>query len=670
MHETSSHESTRTTTRDRRDRLTALLEVSRLVAAALDLDALYRALHDQFQQVVDATGFTLALCHGEGREIELPLRVSRHRQEIPERLPWGNGLTEYVIRTGRPLLLADRAWERAAELGCEPRSFDRPRSWILAPIRLGDRVLGVLQAIHEERDFAFDETDLSLLAALASHVAVAIENARLFERVRLTEARYRTLFLDLPVGVLVLDESGRIRSMNPAAVRLLARPEGELQGRSLIELVHPVQRAQVDRMLADTRRGAAPPRREIRFVRPDGSERVTGFNLAPLEDEAGGTVLVVLRDMTHEHVVRQNLIQTEKMAAMGFLLSGIAHELNNPLAGIRASIQMVLEDVDAEDRELLEMALRETDRAAGIVQRVRDFGRRGGERRRVNVNDLVKEVVELRAYASRNQNIALGHHCEPDLPEVHADPDELLQALMNLVQNAEQALLAKPEGERRITLATRRRDDVVELAVIDTGPGIPPEIRERVFDPFFTTKAPGEGTGLGLTVVHAIAEGHGGRVGVEETPGGGATVLLTLPISAPAGPAEAAAPRGAPVSAGVRILMVEDEPTIRDVVRRWCDRQGLHLTVAGDGRRALELIRQTPFDIVMLDLRMPGMDGREFFRRLQEEHPDLAGRVVFVTGDAVTGETREFLERAGRPVLLKPFDLAMLAERLAEVAGR
>ena len=644
--------------------------MARLVAAALNLETLYVALYEQFRRVVDATGFVLVLHHGEGQDLDVPLRVAGRERQPVTRWPWSNGVTEYVIRTRRPLLLAENAHARAVELGVQPRPFNPPRSWIAAPVVLGDRVLGVLHAQHHERDFAFDETDLSLLTALAQHVAVAVENARLFELVRATEAQYRTLYLDLPVAAIVLDERGRIRSLNPAALRLLDRAEPEPVGRALSELVHPGQRPQVEHLLAEVRRGRIPPRREIRFLRPDGSERVVGFNLAPLEAEAGGSVLAVMRDITQEHQLRQNLIQTEKMAAMGFLLSGIAHELNNPLAGIRAAIQMVLDDVDEEDRELLTMALRETDRAAEIVQRVRDFGRKGGgPRRPIQLNELVRRVVELRAYALRNQNIELAESCDPAIPEVRADPDEILQALLNLVQNAEQTLAWKTAGERRITLATEARAGAAELAVIDTGAGIPKDARDRVFDPFFTTKPPGEGTGLGLTVVHAIVEAHGGRIEIEETPGGGATLRITLPAAAPAEPEAAEVPRRPRVPEGLRILMVEDEPTIRDVVRRWCDRNGLELTVATDGRGALELAKARPFDAVMLDLRMPGMDGRELFQALRRERPDLADRVVFVTGDAMTGGTREFLEASGRPVLLKPFDLGRLAERLAEVAG-
>lgn len=657
---------------DRGDRLTACLEVARLVAAALDLDALYLALHEQLRRVVDARGCALALYNGDGQEIDVPLRVSGGARQPPERWPWSSGVTEYVIRTRAPLFLPDRAWGRAVELGCLPRPPARPRSWIVAPVAMGDRVLGVLHVYNDERDFAFDELDASLLNALASHVAVALENARLFELVRSTEAQYRTLFRDLPVAVLALDEAGRIRSMNPAASRIFGRAEAELRARSLIDLAHPEQRQELEQLLAEAQGGSTPPRRDVRFLHPDGSERMTGLNLAPLEAEGGGTVLAAIRDVTDEDLLRRSLIQTEKMAAMGFLLSGIAHELNNPLAGIRAALQLVMDDAEPKHRELLQMALREADRASRIIQGVRDFGRKSaGRRERLCLNALGERVGELRAYALRNQNIELIARYDRGIPEVSADPEELLQAIMNLVQNAEHAVRAKPVGVRRITLTTRPRDGGVEFAVADTGPGIPAEIRERVFDPFFTSKAPGEGTGLGLTVVHAIVEGHGGRIELDETPGGGATVRLWLP---PARPEPSAQPTSdttvAASPAGLRVLMVEDESTIRDVMRRWCDRQKVGLTLATDGERALEAIRDAEFDVVLLDLRMPGMDGRTLFRTLERERPELAARVVFVTGDAVTGGTRDFLQRAGRPVLHKPFDLRTLAERLLEVAGR
>lgn len=644
--------------------------MARLVAAALDLETLYLALYEQFRRVVDATGFTLVLYHAEGRDLDVPLRVVGGERRPATTWSWANGVSEHVIRTRAPLLLGERAYARARELGCEPRPFDPPLSWIAVPVQIGDRVLGVLHAQHHEREGAFDETDLELLTALGRHVAVAVENARLFELVRSAETRYRTLFLDLPLAAFVLDDAGRIRSTNPAATRLLARAEPDLVGSPLVELAHPGEREALGRMLADLRAGRTPPRREIRLVRPDGSERACDFNLALLDAEGGDSVLAVARDTTQEHLLRQNLIQTEKMVAMGFLLSGIAHELNNPLAGVRGALQLALADADAEKRELLEMALREVDRAAAIVRRVRDVGRRGGgPKRALSLNDLVRQVAELRAYALHNESIVLTTDCDPRLPEIVADPDDWFQALMNLLQNAEQALAAKSAGERRITLGTRAQDDQIELFVSDTGPGIAPAIRDHVFDPFFTTKAPGEGTGLGLAVVHAIVEAHGGRVLVEDTPGGGATIRILVPLR---GAAERAAAPQTAAAAGhaLRILMVEDEPTIRDVVRRWCERKGYALEVATDGRNALETIGPASFDIVLVDLRMPGMDGREFYRALRDARPDLAARVVFVTGDAMTGAARRFLDEAGRPILLKPFDLQTLERSLRDVSGR
>ncbi|MGH7545477.1 MAG: GAF domain-containing protein, partial [Gemmatimonadota bacterium] len=224
--------------------------MARLVATALDLETLYLALHEQFQKVVDATGFALAITRGEGRDLDVPLRVLAGKREPVTRWPWSNGVVEYVIRTRRPLILADRAYDRAIELGCEPRSLQPPRSWIAAPVLIGGRVLGVLSAQHHERDFAFDGTDLDLLTALAQHVAVALENARLFDLLRQTEARYRTLFLDLPLAVFVLDESGRIQSLNPAATRLAGRAEAELAGQRLSQLTHPNERDAVERLIA------------------------------------------------------------------------------------------------------------------------------------------------------------------------------------------------------------------------------------------------------------------------------------------------------------------------------------------------------------------------------------------------------------------------------------
>ena len=652
-------------------RLEALLEAARLIAAALDLEALYLALHRQFRRVVDATGFALVLSEREGADLHVVLRVLGDVRQPPERYPWGNGVTEYVWRTGRPLLLADRAWERARALGCQPRAISRPRSWILAPVRIADRTLGVLYAHNDERDGAFDEVDLRILVALASHVAVALENARLLRAARAAEARYRSVFEASPLVVLVLDETGRIVESNPAGARLFGHERDALRGLRVPELAAPGHRELVESLVAQACAGSLPARREIRFLRPDGSERATGFSVGPLGPEGGGAAVAVIRDVTHEVELRQHLLQTEKLAALGRLLAGIAHELNNPLAGVRAALELLLEEARPDQCELLAMALRETDRVSRVVEGVREFGRRSaGERVRVNLNDLVQRAAALRGYALRNQNIELVTECDPRLPECVADPDEIFQALLNLLQNAEQAVACKAEGPRRITLVTRARPDAVELAVIDTGPGVPPEIRDRVFDPFFTTRAPGEGTGLGLTVVHTVVEAHEGQTFIEETPGGGATLRVVLPLL-PVRGAKRTRPEPAPRSsvAGLRVLLAEDEAAIREVVARWAARQGIRLTAVADGEAALRAIREGNFDVILLDVRMPGTDGRAVYRALERERPELLRRVVFVTGDAVAGATRAFLEEVRRPVLAKPFDLGTLADRIGEVAA-
>jgi len=374
------------------------------------------------------------------------------------------------------------------------------------------------------------------------------------------------------------------------------------------------------------------------------------------------------RDLYHQ------LLQAEKLSALGQTVSGVAHELNNPLATIMTRAERLIERPHDEDtRRGLEIILSESDRAARIVRNLLTFARkRHTTRSQIDLNTVVRETLQLRAYEQRVTNIAVLDALAAGLPLVFADPHQLQQVLLNLVINAEQAMLgAHGHG----TLVVRTWNDVdrdaVVLEVNDDGPGVSDEMKTKVFDPFFTTKAVGKGTGLGLSVAYAIVQEHGGRIWVENSGRHGASFFVELPTSddgtrVPAAPPPPALPV---VPAGTSVLLVEDEPALAAAVAEALADAGFVVERAGDGEEAMARVGTRAYDLIVCDLKMPRVDGITFYRAIAAANPPLARRVVFVTGDVAGTEAERFLEESGCRWLAKPFRLADLLRAALDVIG-
>jgi signal transduction histidine kinase len=379
-----------------------------------------------------------------------------------------------------------------------------------------------------------------------------------------------------------------------------------------------------------------------------------------LEDQA--------RDLYHQ------LLQAEKLAALGQTISGVAHELNNPLATILTWAERLSQrpaaQIDDQTRRGLETILSESERAAKIVRNLLTFARkRHTTRAMVDVNQIVRETLALRSYEQTLANIRIIEALAAGLPLAFADPHQFQQVLLNLIINAEQAMLG---ANGRGTLILRSWHDLdgdaVILEVNDDGPGVPEDVQPRIFDPFFTTKEVGKGTGLGLTVAYAIIQEHGGRITVKSQPGEGASFFVSLPVSD--GPVKPALPKehiAANIGGGAVVLVVEDEAALGAAVAEALVDAGFAVDRAGDGEEALARVKVRLYDLIICDLKMPRVDGMEFYRALEREHPDRARRILFVTGDVAGTEAERFLDETGCRWLAKPFRLRDLLRTATEI---
>jgi len=366
----------------------------------------------------------------------------------------------------------------------------------------------------------------------------------------------------------------------------------------------------------------------------------------------------------------QQLLQAEKMAALGQTISGVAHELNNPLATILSWAERLSErSLDETARRGVGVILGEAERAARIVRNLLTFARkRQSTRTLIELNQVVRETVALRAYGQHITNIDVVTALASGLPSVFADAHQIQQVLLNLVINAEQAMLAA-HGRGSLVLRTwhdAERDTVV-LQVSDDGPGVPVDVKNKIFDPFFTTKETGQGTGLGLTVAYAIVQEHGGSIRVDSPDAGGASFTVELPVSiesAPRAPRKSSAPSES--VAGASVLLVEDEQALATAVGEALIDAGLKVDHAGDGEEALARVRRKNYDVVICDLKMPRVDGISLYRAIAAGTPALARRVIFVTGDVAGADAERFLEESGCRWLAKPFRLADLLRSVRE----
>jgi len=528
--------------RQRAEEMSSLYELS-LTAASLDPDDILRLIGERIMRLFRAACFFVALLDEERGELRFAHVIDQGQVLTPFTVPLKQegGLTGYVLTSGRPLLIADLVAERA-QLPVAPIHFGQAaRSWLGVPLVVKGRAIGAM-SVQAYVPGAFDEDDQRLLSLAAQQAAAALENARLYQETLALERRYHTLLEELNDGYAVLQE-GRLVFANARLGRMLGLPPAALLASSLEELlVHEERRNRtVPSRLGEP--GSQPLHYRTRFQKSDGSALPVEVTLNRIEYEGRPALAVLCRDVSNQVRLEAQLLQAEKLSAVGQLVSGVAHELNNPLTTIKGYAQLLqgerLPSAMVEDLRRVEEA---ADRCRRIVLDLLTFARRyEPEWSETDVNELLQRTVALRSYELRLRNILVQWGLDPLLPPIQADPHRLQQVVLNLIFNAEQALLSAGEAGV-ISIRSRALPDGrhVRFEIADNGPGIRPEHLDRIFDPFFTTKEVGTGTGLGLSISYGIVKEHGGRIWAESRFGAGATFLVELPLARrnPPGPDE------------------------------------------------------------------------------------------------------------------------------------
>jgi two-component system NtrC family sensor kinase len=563
-------------------------------------------------------------------------------------------LLQLPLRRG-PIVFSRHVPEEAARHGVTVTQD--VAAWMGAPIVAVGRNIGVV-AIASERPDAYGPGDLAALAAIAAQAAIALENSRLLQQLSSGKRQWELTVDAINQAICIVDDQGVVRRANRVFADLVQVPVTGIPGRPWISLLPPAWAAVISRALTE------PGAHEIR-----SGDRVYSVNAVRMEGSDDAAAVLSFEDHTEKRRLQDQLIQSEKMSAIGQLIAGIAHDLNNPLASVVGFADFLAESGDAPPAlaEPLRVIRQEAERAATIVKNLLSFARRQeGE----HIAQAMRPVLESVMALLRNEMMALNVEAalvvEDGIPDIEINPNQIKQVFVNLLTNAAQAI-ASTGKPGQITVTAKRWLDGLAVSVADDGPGIPEELLPRVFEPFFTTKMEGEGTGLGLSICQGIVKEHGGRITLESSPGAGAT--FTVELLSGGRPSSPPQPVPVPEAAGaLRILVVDDEPHILHYMRATLESWGHQVEVASDGTEAVERALMVPFDVIICDLRMPRLGGREMYNNLARAHPHIARKVIFATGDTVRGDTLQFLETLGRPFLHKPFTLGELRTVLSTVA--
>ncbi len=577
-------------------------------------------------------------------------------------------LLQLALRRG-PLVFPDNVAARAAELDVTVEK-PAPASWLGLPIVAVSRTIGAV-AMEGDSKNALDDSALMFTRAVLAQAGIALENARLVELLSSGKREWEQTVDAFNQAICFVDTQGAVRRANRMFADLIKLPVTALPGRPWLTLVPPSWVDQVARLLGPEG-GAAPV--EVR-----SGERTLLVTAIPAGEP--GAIVLLFEDQSEKRRLQEQLLQSEKMSAIGQLIAGVAHDLNNPLASVVGFSDLLSEAADVPPRlaEPLAVIRQEAERASAIVRNLLSFARRQeGERQLQSIRPILESTHQLLKNQLLAARIELTLTFEPGLPEVEVHANQIKQVFINIINNAAQAIASTHAkgraGGGRIEIATKCEPDGLSVHISDNGPGIPEAVAQRVFEPFFSTKSEGEGTGLGLSICLGIVKEHGGNITVD--PGGagsgrGATFSVELPTGVRAASSLAGGAETEPAPADrheqLRVLVVDDEPHILHYMQATLESWGHEVVLAHDGSQALKRALMQPFDLIICDLRMPRLGGREMFHTLARMHPTVADRIIFATGDTVRGDTLQFLEELGRPFLQKPFKLDALRRVLAGV---
>jgi PAS domain S-box-containing protein len=649
--------------------LWALLEIMDTVGSTLDVSQVMRSIVKLVGDLVETESCSILLVDEKLRNCFVVASKGHPEVDMLELNLDKYPEVKRALVTREPVVIEDVETSPTVEAVREVLLEKGYRSLLVLPLLFGKEILGTM-FLRARREKPFSPGELRFCKVAAGVSANALKNALLFSDVaqeseehRVTGEKLRSVLDSTPDMIVATDTRGRITEFNRGAEEMTGWGGDRACGMDLTELLG-----------AEELHG---PLQDIVFRRSDGEQVEVSLVSATLSGPDGQSVgkVWIGRDVTKLRCVEKSLAHAERLSSLGEVVAGVAHELNNPLSGVVGYAELLRKH--AHDRDQirdLDRIVESAMRCQKIVFKLLSFARKHpAEKKYQSLNDCASKVLDLKSYHLQSSQIATELDLYDNLPKTCFDFHQIEQVILNLLNNAEQAI-ASIKSPGKIGIKSGVRDGCVFLEVSDNGPGVPARIRERIFDPFFTTKDLGKGTGLGLSVSYGIAEKHGGRMEYRPTSEeGGACFTILLPIVEGEETETAidmpALEREENPLAGIRILIAEDEPLVLELLAQVLTEEGAEVTLAHDGEEAWEHLGDADFDLIVADLRMPNCDGQQLYERVAADRPEMLRRFVFSTGDLVRQDSVAFLQEMPNRILTKPLEVETVRRVLSQVVA-
>ena len=661
----------------------ALYRVAEKSSSAHDLQQFFTAVHSIVDELMHAKNFYIALYDPASDMLTFPYFVDE-QDTAPTSKKLGRGLTDFLIRSGEPLLATPEVLQAMEDRGEVARNGSRSLDWMGVPLKVNSHTFGALVVQTYSRNIRYGERDKEILTFVARQLASAVEIKRNEQALRRSEARYRSLVQSSVYGIYRSSLEGRFLDVNTALITMLGYSSPEevlLLDPEKDVFAQPEEHA---RLVKEFRRTGRLDGFEVKWRRADGrtiTVRISGRAVSSA-DEPADVLEAIAEDVTDRRALEDQFRQAQKMEAVGRLAGGVAHDFNNLLMVISGYAEVILAGLEGEHPlyekgRAIQLA---ADRATTLTRQLLAFSRKQLlELKVVDVNAIVEDMERL-LRPLIGENVELGTVRSPEAAHTRADAGQLEQVLMNLVVNAKDAM---PQGGK-LTIQTRtvivdehhrggqqfiRPGNYVLLSVSDTGMGMDRETQSRIFEPFFTTKEKGKGTGLGLSTVYGIVKQTGGYVMVQSELGRGTTFQIYLPLTEAAAEQHAVSVPDATSGGSETILLVEDEESVRQLVRDTLVNKGYQVIESENGESgvAAALRHKGKIDLVITDVVMPGMGGREMVKQLAQSRPDA--KVLYLSGYTEDAIVSDGSIESGTAFLQKPFTLQNLSRKVREVLG-
>lgn len=642
--------------------------INKILASSLDVRDVIRAVKTELKRIISADRMTLTLLDEKGEGFRyFALEKDYEAQELIVGVTYpkeGTPLTK-VTETGQPVIVSDT--EKSDSWVDQKLLKEGIRSSLVFPLEYKGKVIGTINFGSKEANY-YSDYHVKFLHSIAYDLAISIQNSLLLEEIRGSEERYRAVVEGAMDGVLIVGDDYRFRFVNEKLAEILGYTGAELLGMDFREALDEESKALVaDRYVRRQRGEDVPSQYEFNVIRKDGEVRNVEISSSIVKDSKGNiTTVAFIKEVTEKKKMEEQLLQTEKLRALGEMASGVAHDFNNALAAILGNTQLLLHTAqDEETREALKTIEKVTKDSAQTVKRLQDFTRKRARQElfKLDVNSIVKDAIEITKPKWRNDAQGKGIHIEVlsslgEVPGVAGDASELREVITNLIFNAVEAM---PQGGT-IEFHTFKKGGDVHIRIADTGIGMDEENRKRIFEPFFTTK-PFSNTGLGLSMSYGIIRRFNGEIRVESKVGSGTAFNIVLPVAIGGREAVVSHDTIKPVKPA-RILVIDDEDTVREVVAKMLSQVNHQVTVAKSGEEGVRLFGEKKFDIVLTDLGMPGMSGWEVCKSIKKiKSSTPVGRI---TGWGLEVDESKKEESGLDFIITKPFDFNEIIRLVSE----